>query len=217
MAGLQHITITARYEPRVSYGTSLSWIAPELRDAGLALIDDHLNDPMPSRTWAGSVDGRTFERFAKSWGLPRENAVGSASKGDDGEDTAAYARTYDGMNWEVGGESPIISVSVNVGPNARLCAFRETSASAPRRGSDRTIGALRRPTRRSLSCTSSAMKLDPMPARAFASALVDEMLELDEARAVARIETSARGQRRIARTGRGTSVDTANPRRSTNV
>ena len=96
---------------------------------------------MPSRTWAGSVDGRTFERFAKSWGLPRENAVGSASNGDDGEDTAAYERTYDGMNWEVGGESPIISVSVHVGPNARRCAFRETSASAPRRGGDRTIGA----------------------------------------------------------------------------
>jgi hypothetical protein len=153
MAGLQHITITARYEPRVSYGTSLSWIAPELRDAGLALIDDHLDDPMPSRTWAGSVDGRTFDRFAKSWGLPRENAVGGASKGDGGEDTAAYERTYDGMNWEVGGESPIISVSVHVGPNARRCAFRETCASAPRRGSDRTIGALRRPTGRSLSCT----------------------------------------------------------------
>ena len=141
MAGLQHITITARYEPRVSYGTSLSWIAPELTDAGLALIDDHLDDPMPSRTWAGSVDGRTFERFAKSWRLPRENAVGSTSKGDDGEDTAAYERTYDGMNWEVGGDSPIISVSVHVGPNARLCAFRETSTSPPRRGNDRTIDA----------------------------------------------------------------------------
>ena len=136
MAGLQHISITARYEPRVSHGTSLAWIAPELRHAGLALIDDHLDDPMPSRTWAGSVDERTFERFAKSWRLPREDQLGSTSQ-DDGEHVVPYARTYDGMNWEVGGESPIISVSVYVGPDARHGVSTETRVSAPRRGSDR--------------------------------------------------------------------------------
>ena len=154
MAGSQHITMTVRYEPRVSYGTSLAWIAPELKDAGLALIDDHLDDPMPSRTWAGSVDSRTIERFAKSWGFPRENQVGGTPDLDDGEDMASYARTYDGMNWEVGGESPIISVSVHLWPDARLGASRETCVSAPRRGSDRPTGALRSPMRRSMSCTS---------------------------------------------------------------
>ena len=120
MVGMQHIAITVRYEPRVDHGTSLAWIAPELGDARLALIRDHLNDPMPSRTWAGPVDGRTFERFANSWGLARKDAGGSASEPGDGKDKASYARTYDGMNWEVGGESPIISVSVQVGPGPRL-------------------------------------------------------------------------------------------------
>lgn len=137
MVGMQHIAITVRYEPRVSHGTSLAWIAPELRDARLALIHDHLNDPMPSRTWAGPVDGRTFERFAKSWGLRRENEGGSASELDDGKDMFSYARTYDGMNWEVGGESPIISVSVQVGPGPRPgthAPARRGGVGADRRG-----------------------------------------------------------------------------------
>lgn len=116
MVGLQHITITVRYEPRVSHGTSLSWIAPELRGARLALVHDHLHDPMPSRTWAGVVDERTCARFAKPWGLRRGNGGGSASELDDGADSAPYTRTYDGMNWEFGGKSPIISVSVEVEP-----------------------------------------------------------------------------------------------------
>ena len=146
MVGMQHITITVRYEPRADHGTSLASIAPELSDARLALIHDHLNDPMPSRTWAGSVDERTFERFAESWRLPRDNEPGSAANVDDGENMAAYARTYDGMNWEVGGESPIISVSVQVGPDAGLGVSTETRASAPRRGSDRRTDSLRSPT-----------------------------------------------------------------------
>ena len=117
MVGKQRIAITVRYEPRVRHGTSLSWIAPELEGARLALIDDHLKDPMPSRTWAGVVNERTFARFAKSWGLRRGNDGGSASELDDGAGDASYARTYDGMNWEFGGQSPIISVSVQVEPD----------------------------------------------------------------------------------------------------
>jgi len=116
MVGMQHIAITVRYEPRARHGTSLSWIAPELRGARLELIHDHLDDPMPSRTWAGVVDGRTFARFAKSWGLRRGHDGGSASGRDDGSDDALDGRTYDGMNWEFGGKSPIISVSVEVEP-----------------------------------------------------------------------------------------------------
>jgi hypothetical protein len=118
MVGSQHIVITVRYEPGASYGTSLSWIAPELRTAPLALIEDHLDDSMPYRTWAGSVGGRTLERFAKSWAIPREIASGNATAREDGHKSATYERTYDGLNWEVGGESPIISVSVQVGPDS---------------------------------------------------------------------------------------------------
>ena len=141
MAEMQHIAITVRYEPGVDHGTSLAWIMPELRDARLALIDDHLNDPMPSRTWAGPVDAPTFELFANSWGLARKDAGGSASEPGDGEDKTSYERTYDGMNWEVGGWSPIISVSVQVGPGPRP-GRRERRLSA-RRGEIATGRACR--------------------------------------------------------------------------
>jgi hypothetical protein len=86
MAGSQHVTITARYEPRVSYETSLRSIAPELRDSELDLVEDHVDDRMPFRTWAGSVDGRTFDRFARPWALPREEQDGGTSMFDDCDD-----------------------------------------------------------------------------------------------------------------------------------
>jgi len=71
---------------------------------------------IPSRTWACVVDEQTFARFAKSWGLQRGNNGDSASKLDDGTENTPYTQTYDGMNWQLGGKSPIISVSVEVEP-----------------------------------------------------------------------------------------------------
>jgi hypothetical protein len=160
MVGSQYIAITVRYEPGASYGTSLAWIAPELRAARLALIEDHLDDPMPSRTWAGSVDGRTLEPFAKSWALPRENDGGSAPEHEDGNASTTCERTYDGLNWEVGGESPIISVSVQVGPDAR-----GRTSMAAREGADRPTSIPRDATRPSTWCPSSACELSPTPSR----------------------------------------------------
>jgi hypothetical protein len=131
MGGTQHIAITVRYEPGVDHGTSLASIAPELRDARLALIRDDLHDPMPARTWAGLVDGRTFEQFAHSWQLVPQDEGSRASQPDRDEDRSSYARTYDGMNWEVGGESPIISVSLRVAP-VRGCKHQRTRAQRTR-------------------------------------------------------------------------------------
>lgn len=150
MVGTQHIAITVRYEPRVDHGTSLASVAPELRGARLALIDDKLDDPMPSRTWAGPVDARTFERFAKLWGLAGMNESGSGSEPGDDKDKTSYTRTYDGMNWEVGGDSPIISVSVEVGPGPRSGASGDTCGPSPRRSRDRAAGAPRGRARRSV-------------------------------------------------------------------
>jgi hypothetical protein len=84
---------------------------------------------MPSRTWAGEVDGRTFERFARSWGLTQKDEGVSAWEAGDGKDETSYARTYDGMNWEAGGESPIISVSVHVWPPPRAGVSAENALS----------------------------------------------------------------------------------------
>jgi hypothetical protein len=96
----RYITIKVAYDSHSSYGRSLQWIAPELNEAGLNLIEDRRHDPRPSRTWAGAVDEDTFRRFADAWRLDHEV-----------DDTF----TLDGMNWEVGGASPVVYVCVHIG------------------------------------------------------------------------------------------------------
>jgi hypothetical protein len=120
MAHFRHISITVRREPDARCGTSLAWIAPELRHAGLRLVEDHLDDGRPTRTWAGAVDEGTFRRFARAWRLPRDDEELRADRAADRNETVGYTRTFDGMNWEVDGVSPIISVSVEVTRRTRV-------------------------------------------------------------------------------------------------
>jgi hypothetical protein len=94
----RYITIKVAFDRGLHGGRSLGAVAPELIDAGLRITEDHRDDPIPTRTWAGSVDAATFERFADAWHLDEETDV----------------HTFDGMNWEVGGESPIVYVSIHV-------------------------------------------------------------------------------------------------------
>jgi hypothetical protein len=106
MAYDRYVTITVAYDSHPSYGRSLEWIAPELSDAGLTLIEDHISEPRPWRTWAGAVDELTFKRFADDWHLDR--------LADKTRVAAQSTYTFDGMNWDSGGTSPIVSVSVHV-------------------------------------------------------------------------------------------------------
>ena len=109
MADRRYVVIKVAYDQHPGYGRSLAWIAPELREAGLSMVEDHSCEASPSRTWAGIVDGPTFERFADAWQLD----AGSVVTKDGQVGTREY--TFDGMNWEFGGESPIVYVSVRVG------------------------------------------------------------------------------------------------------
>lgn len=116
MSDNRYIVITAAYDQCTDYGRSLQWLAPELRDAGLAMIEDRTDGPSPSRTWAGIVDGRTFARFAHAWSLhdaPADGPSGVVTK--EHGNGAARVHTLDGMNWEVDGESPIVYVSLQIG------------------------------------------------------------------------------------------------------
>jgi hypothetical protein len=145
MANPRHITISVQYDRHPDYGRSLAWIAPELRDAGLEMTDDQLDQATPSRSWAGVVDGPVFERFAEAWGL-------------DDADSNPRIYVFDGMNWEAAGASPIVCVLVDVsggtgcGPEGlgpRLCGSRTelTSVHAQRRQHHdpvRTVGARHR-------------------------------------------------------------------------
>jgi hypothetical protein len=114
MPASHFITITVCYEPGVSHGTSLAWIAPELQDVPLRLVEDHLEAPVRARTWSGPVDESTFERFSAAWRLERSDEELTGDGTEDRHDRVGYSRTLDGMNWETEGHSPIISVSVRV-------------------------------------------------------------------------------------------------------
>jgi hypothetical protein len=105
MADDYFVIITAAYEPGSSFYRSLESVAPELEVAGLSLVDER-TEPKPSRTWAGMVDGLTFEYFADVWQLPDEPT--------DDRPPATRTYTFDGMNWETDGTSPIVYVTLHV-------------------------------------------------------------------------------------------------------
>jgi hypothetical protein len=105
MADERYIIISVAYEPGTRGVRSLRWIAPQLKDADLTLIDKHTR-PHPSRTWAGTVDGPTFEHLADAWHLNDQ----PTNNGHPG--TQSY--TLDGMNWETDGESPIVYLTLTV-------------------------------------------------------------------------------------------------------
>jgi hypothetical protein len=112
MSDSRHISITVHYDRLPAYGRSLGWIAPQLKNAHLILTEDHADDERPTRTWEGLLDAPTFERFARDWRLEDELHEPNAAPPTDGPDVHTY--TLDGLNWERGGESPIICVSVEV-------------------------------------------------------------------------------------------------------
>lgn len=114
------IIITSAYEPGASSSRSLGSVAPELLHAGLSLVDEQ-SGPRPSRTWAGLVDGPTFEQFADAWQLRDEPT--------DDERPATRTYTFDGMNWATGGHSPIVYVTLRVfGPHhERRASARQTT------------------------------------------------------------------------------------------
>lgn len=111
----RYIVITVAYDRHPSYGRSLDWIAPELSDANLIMTEDRIDETSPSRTWAGVVSGATFERFSDAWQLGAQPCELSLRPVTEAGDLAMRAYTFDGMNWETGGESPIVYVSLLVG------------------------------------------------------------------------------------------------------
>ena len=114
MVSSRYMTITVHYDRRPRYGRSLRWIAPELKDSALTMTEDQLDGPTPSRTWAGLVDGPTYERFAEAWRLPKGTDESTSQTAGDDRELATHTYTLDGMNWETGNESPIVCVSLQV-------------------------------------------------------------------------------------------------------
>jgi len=106
------VIIKVVYNGHARYAQSLEWIAPELKDAALSLIEDHTAGPSPSRTWAGIVDAPMFERFADAWHLHDETNEPPLDNAD--AHPTMRAQTLDGMNWEADGGAPIAYVTLHV-------------------------------------------------------------------------------------------------------
>jgi hypothetical protein len=106
--GKRRVILEAAYEPDAKHlPRSPEWLVPELVDAGWTLTEDTPH----SCKWAGVIDGETYARFAKGWGL--ENKPGEANFGEHG-DLASYSYTFDGLEWESGGSSPIVWMTLTV-------------------------------------------------------------------------------------------------------
>jgi hypothetical protein len=108
------LTIKVHYERRPEYGRSLEWIAPELKDAALTLVEDRIDDARPSRKWRGIVDRPTFEVFANAWRLHDATGELDAYTSDGAKAQPARSYVLDGLNWETNGESPIVSVTLQI-------------------------------------------------------------------------------------------------------
>jgi hypothetical protein len=107
----RYVILVAADEPDATESTrSPGWLVPELVDARWTLTEDTPD----SRTWAGVIDGDSYARFAEGWGL--ENKPGEANLGMPGEHghLASYSYTFDGLEWESGGYSPIVWMRLTV-------------------------------------------------------------------------------------------------------
>jgi len=95
MADQYFINLQVKYTPEANdVQRALAWLVPELVYAGLALTEDTFD----MRRWTGVVDSDTYTWFADAWDL----------------EAGSHAFSFDGMEFETGGWSPILSVSLNV-------------------------------------------------------------------------------------------------------
>jgi hypothetical protein len=138
-----YIILDVEYDPDVDYGRSLKWIAPELAAAeaagALVMTEDYTEAPScadcdgdgcekcgdtgygpypvdepPSRKWAGVIDAETYERFAHAWSLADMEPEPSMGMLTEYGLLADNRYHFDGMDWNAGGLSPIVFVSLSV-------------------------------------------------------------------------------------------------------
>jgi len=95
MAEQYRILVSVKYEPHATgLQRSLACLALEPVRTGLTLAE---HDDV--RTWIGVLDADSYARLAAAWGL---------------DERRSHRLTFDGMEWEAGGSSPIVWVSLDV-------------------------------------------------------------------------------------------------------
>jgi hypothetical protein len=125
----RYVTLAAAYEPDATdWVRSPGWLVPELVDARWTLIEAAPN----SRSYAGVIDADTYARVAEGLSLERKRGEANLSTPGEHGNLASYSYTFDGLEWESGGSSPVIwmrltvSEPVNTDPQPveRPVAFR---------------------------------------------------------------------------------------------
>lgn len=156
---LAYLILEVTYRRGVSYGQSLAWIAPELKDAaGLEMTEDLLeldcaqcgaschnneavyhhqdaddeegidreadadhtptfdDDLFPSRKWAGTITRPQWDALRSAWSLTPEASEPNLGMLTGFGKLPAYAFMFDGMDWNMGGLTPIeyASLYINV-------------------------------------------------------------------------------------------------------
>ena len=107
----RYVILVAAYEAEAGdWWRTLGWLVPELVDAGLTVVEDTPG----SRKWAGAIDGDTYARFAKGWGLENKPSEANLSMPGTPVGLASYSYTFDGLEWQSGGSSAIVWMRLTV-------------------------------------------------------------------------------------------------------
>jgi len=107
------------YEPDAkNVERSLGWLVPELADAGLTMTEQ----AGAVREWSGLVDGNTYAGLADGWELGSKAGQASLMQTECGC-LAGRCYTWDGLEWELCGWSPIVWMRLEVSEpiEAELC------------------------------------------------------------------------------------------------
>lgn len=92
-----HLDLAVQYEPDATESDrALMRLMPELADAALTMTDNGQG----MRHWIGDVDAGAYQRLACAWKLD--------------ERRLRSCRTWDGMEWERDGWSPVVWASLSV-------------------------------------------------------------------------------------------------------
>lgn len=117
----RYIILEVTYVKGTDYGRSLGWVAPALKDAaGLTMTEDYTGDEFadsgdePSRKWAGIVTGDEWDALVLDWSIDPDDSEANMGMLTEYGHLEAQAYNWDGMDWNVGGETPIAYVSLYV-------------------------------------------------------------------------------------------------------
>lgn len=113
------IVLDVTYDRRQDYGRSLGWVAPALKDAsGLEMTEDYTEDDdsseEPSRKWAGVITGAEWDALRSDWSIDEDDSEPNGGILTPFGFMESLAFNWDGMDWNVGGETPIVYVSLYV-------------------------------------------------------------------------------------------------------